>query len=356
MTATEQGSRNVSRLPFHTIAASSFSALLVLLLAGCGPHKVQTQNSGATPDTVPPGTTLVIGDPVTQEALILSGEIDKLPFKVTWANISGGPNTTQAFRAHALDLGAVADIPPIHANWTGVSSRIVATRFRRDPVAHPIYQLGIAPGAHIASLKDLRGKKIAYSAGQAQGALVLRILKKTGLSKSDVHLVELPSTTNVYANALASKLVDAAPLGVVIARRYLAAYAREGASVISHGLRDDPSYLFAPQSVLDDPAKAAALRIYIQYWARAQRWIDTHPPQWAKGYYGGVQGLSAADSQYVVAESGHVDIPASWNDVIARQQETIDLLAEENRQPRLDAASLFDRRYERVASDAFTGH
>src|SRR5262245_15052857 len=50
------------------------------------------------PAAVPPGTTLVIGDPTTQKALQLSGEIDKLPFKVEWANISGGPRTIEAFR------------------------------------------------------------------------------------------------------------------------------------------------------------------------------------------------------------------------------------------------------------------
>ncbi|MFX9061708.1 hypothetical protein ABTN34_18150, partial [Acinetobacter baumannii] len=58
----------------------------------------------AIPATVPPGTKLVIGDPQTQIALKLSGEIDKLPFQVTWANISGGPQTIEAFRANALDL------------------------------------------------------------------------------------------------------------------------------------------------------------------------------------------------------------------------------------------------------------
>jgi sulfonate transport system substrate-binding protein len=334
---------------FAWVVPAASIALVVSLLFGMG--------DAATVPSAPilPDTTLVIGDPMTQEALVLSGEIDKLPFKVTWANISGGPNTIQAFRAHALDLGQVADIPPIHANWTGLPVKIVATRFRQDPINHPIYQLGIAPGAVVKSLADLRGRKIAYSPGQAQGALVLRILQKAGLSKSDVHLVELPSTGDVYANALASKLVDAAPLGVVIAKRYLANYARDGAKVISHGLRDDPSYLYAPTSVLADPAKAAAIREYVKFWARAQRWIDSHPAQWTAGYYVGQQGLSEADARFVTAESGRADIPPSWADVIRRQQETVDLLARETGEPRLNAADLFDRRYESVAAVALAG-
>jgi hypothetical protein len=181
-------------------------------------------------------------------------------------------------------LRSVADIPPIHANWTGLPVKVVAARFRQDPVNHPVYQIGIAPGAPIKTLADLRGKKIAYSLGQAQGALVLRILKKIGLSKNDVQLVELPSTTDVYAKALIGNLVDAAPLGGVFAKRYVAQYGRDGAHLISHGLRDDPAYLYAPVTVLDVPSKAAAIREYVKFWARAQLWIETHPNQWAKGY------------------------------------------------------------------------
>jgi sulfonate transport system substrate-binding protein len=307
------------------------------------------------PDKVPAGTTLTIGDPITQQALILSGEINKLPFRVVWANISGGPRTIQAFRAHALDVGAVADIPPIHANWTGLPVKIVAARFRHDPLHHPIYQIGIAPGSPIRTLADLKGKKIAYSPGQAQGALVLRILKKLNLTKKDVRLVELPSTTDVYANALAGKLVDAAPLGGPFAQRYLAQYGRDGAHIINHGLRDDPAYLYAPVAVLNDPAKAAAIREYVKFWARALLWIGAHRDQWTKGYFIENQGLNPEDARFAALLEGQPDIPASWNDAIKRQQETIDLLAQENSEPRLNAADLFDRRFEGVAAAGAAG-
>ncbi|MEI9997431.1 MAG: ABC transporter substrate-binding protein [Rhizomicrobium sp.] len=296
--------------------------------------------------------TLAIGDPITQKALELSGEIDHLPFKVQWANISGGPQTIEAFRAHALDLGAVADIPAIHATWTGLPVKIVAVQFRQDPIHHAVYGLGIAPGANINKLADLRGKKIAYSPGQAQGALVLRILQKAGLRKQDVTLVELPSTGDVYPNAIASRLVDAAPIGRAAALRYLRNYGRDGAKVIDHGLRDDPLYLYAPVSVLQDPAKAAAIRVYVEAWARAYRWIHLHPDAWVAGYYVKQQGLSPEDGHKLVIGAGNPDVPANWNDAIARQQQTIDLLAKETGKPRLNAAELFDRRFENVAAHA----
>jgi sulfonate transport system substrate-binding protein len=306
----------------------------------------------AIPDAVPPGTTLTIGDPRTQRALELSGEIGKLPFKVIWANVSGGPQTIEAFRAKALDLGSVADIPPIHATWTGLPVKIVAASFRKDPINHPIYKLGIAPGSNVNTLADLKGKKIAYSPGQAQGALVLRILQKAGLTQKDVTLVEMPSTGDVYVSALASRLVDAAPIGEANQPRYLANYGHNGAKLLSHGLRDDPWYIYGLQSVVDDPAKAAAVREYVKAWARATEWIYRHQDQWVQGYYVEQQGLKADAGRYLAQSAGEPDIPADWNGAIQRQQATIDLLAKETGKPRLDAASLFDRRYEFLAAKA----
>ena len=240
--------------------------------------------------TVPSDTTITVGDPVTQVALETSGLLKKIPFHIKFANLSGGPQTMEAFRGHALDLGSVADIPPIFANWTGLKIHIVAAKFRQDPVHHPIYELGIAPDAGITKLSDIKGKKVAFSPGQAQGALVLRLLKKLGLSQDDVDLVEIPSTEDVYNNALAAHQVDVAPLGGVYIKRYLTDYGAKGGTVLKTGIRDDASFLYAPDTVLADPTKAAAIKSYVTYWAQAQRWIKDHPAGVAQGLLRGQPG------------------------------------------------------------------
>ncbi|MDJ0458744.1 ABC transporter substrate-binding protein [Arthrobacter sp. NQ7] len=303
---------------------------------------------------VPAGTTITVGDPSIKVALELSGLARELEgFTVEFANISGGPQTTEAFRANALDVGSVADIPPIHATWTGLDVRIIAAGYRQDAVNHPIYELGIAPGTGINTLGGLRGRKVAYSPGQAQGALVLRILEKAGLTQDDVKLVELPSTGDAYATALAGKQVDAAPLGGVQIKRYLAKYKADGATTLRHGLRDDPSLLYSPAKVLADPAKASALAAYAKIWGRAQRWIEDHPAEWLEGYYVKDQGLSREDGQYLIDATGKRDLPISWTEAIARHQETIDLLAREQKKPQLKAADLYDTRFEAIAGTAF---
>ncbi len=351
----------------HTVTELSrrraLGALLTLpaigLLSACagaatagGPQASQSAPAPLA-STVPAGTTIKVGDPSVRVALELSGLIKELNFNVEFANISGGPQTTEAFRANALDVGSVADIPPIHATWTGLDVRIIASAYRKDPLNHPLYELGIAPGTGITSLDGLRGKKIAYSPGQAQGALVLRILEKAGLQQSDVKLVELPSTGDVYATSLASKQVDAAPLGGVQIKRYLAKYKNEGATTLRHGLRDDPGHLYSPAKILADPAKAAALAEYVRVWGKAQRWIEDHPKEWLEGYYIKDQGLSAEDGQYLIDAAGKKDLPTSWSEGIERHQQTIDLLSREQKKPRLEAASLYDKRFEAIAGTAF---
>lgn len=350
-----------SRTPRRTFLglAASTVALTTLAQSGCavGPQAA----SGAAlaldaplPDQVPDGTKIIIGDPATQKALQLSGRLDELPF-VEWANLSGGPQTTEAFRAGALDAGSVAEIPPIHARWTGLQVKIIASRFRVDPLHHPVYEFGVAPGVAASSLADFRGKKIAYSPGQAQGALVLKALRQAGLTKADVELIELPSTGDVYASALAARQVDIAPIGGVQIKRYLGKYAGEGAATIQHGLRDDPGHIYALESSLSDPGKAAALKQFVAAWARAARWIDDHPEEWIEGYYVADQGLSAADGRWLVERAGRIEVPDELTDVYVRHQETIDLLAAETGNESIKAEDLYDPRFVPVAAEAFAG-
>lgn len=303
--------------------------------------------SDPLPSTVPDGTTLVVGDPTTEVALELAGdEIEhEFSFDLEWANLSGGPQTIEAFRAESLDVGAVADIPPIHATWTGVPVSIIATQYRENWQEAPIYELAGRPGIALGSLEDLAGKRVAFSPGQAQGALVLKALAAAGLTQDDVELVELPSTGDVYSTALAAGEVDVAPLGGTQLFRYLTTYEADGAQSVKHGLRDDAGHLYAPKAVLEDPAKAAALDEYVEVWAKARVWIAEHPEEWKQGYYVEHEGLTDEDAQYLTDHAAVPDIPADLTDGIARTQETIDLLAKELDEDPLDAADLFDQRF-----------
>ncbi|MCC2315914.1 ABC transporter substrate-binding protein [Cellulomonas xiejunii] len=345
----------------HRLAAVAAATLLPALLAACAGDAsadAPTTAAAATaelPTEIPAGTTLVVGDPTTQKAVEIAGDDlnSDLGFTIEWANLSGGPQTTEAFRAGALDVGAVADIPPIHAEWTGLDVKIVAAVYREDWKENPIYEFGVAPGVDgVETLEDFKGHRVAYSPGQAQGVIVLRALQEAGLTQDDVTLVELPSNGDVYTTALAAGEVDIAPIGGVQIARYLDKYGSDGAHTVRHGLRDDPSHLYVPTAVTTDPAKAAALRAYVRLWAQAKLWVHDHPEEWKAGYYVADQGLSPADADYLVERAGTPDIPADWTEHIAAHQETVELLAEATGNEVLDAADLWDQRFAPVLAQA----
>lgn len=314
--------------------------------------------AASLPVDVAPGTVLTVGDPVTQWIIEHNGWDRQLPFKLKWVQITGGPNVTEAFHAKALDVGLGANVPPIHAIWSGIPVKIIALRTRRDWQEHPAYVLGVAPKAtDIRSFADLRGKRIAFSPSQVQGQVVLETLKAAGLSIGDVKLVELPSSIggDVYANSLASNVVDVAPLGTgIVAQRYLRKFGPDGARLLPHpDFRDDLVLAYVPVEVLRNPAKAAALRQFALLWGRAQAWAASHQDALARGYYIAHEGLTPADARLILTAAGIPAIPTDWRAATRYQQAAIDMIAPRTGRPRFAAAELFDARFEGLAAQGF---
>ncbi|MBC2932411.1 ABC transporter substrate-binding protein [Nocardioides sp. zg-1228] len=339
------------------IRAAALASAGLLALSACGGDQAgpRLELTAALPDAPADDTVLRVGDPATQVALETSGLIDELDVEVEWANITGGPKTLEAFRADAIDIGSVADIPPLFAHWTGTDVRIVAARETVDPMEHPTYELGVAPGVDVESIEDLKGKKIAYSPGQAQGALVLNVLRAAGLSQDDVEFVEMQSVDDAFSVALAGKQVDVAPLGQTLVKTYLAKYERDGATTILPGVRDDAWTLYAPTAVLEDADKAAAIKEFVVAWAKAQQWISEHPDEFAQAYYVDHEGLAPEDATHVVEALGEYTVPTDWDEFIARHQETVDTLVEAQGQEPLKVETLYDRRYEKAIAAALEG-
>ena len=347
--------------PWGPIILAAFVAATLGLLVLFAPSRAAKAGGLALtaelPGTVPKGTVLTVGDPVTQWVVKHEGWDKDLPFTIKWVQITGGPDVTEAFHARALDVGLGANVPPIHAVWVGLPVKIIAAAYRQNPLTHPAFVLGIAPGAHIRSIADLRGKRIAISPSQVQGQIVLETLQAAGLTKRDVTLVEMPSSIggDVYTSALASNAVDMAPIGGgIVAERYLRKFGGDGATILNHpDFRDDPVFAYVPVEVLQDPAKAAALRQFALLWGRVQAWKLAHPEELARGYYVGEQGLSLEDARLIVGAAGKPDVPARWAHAIRYEQTAIDLLGPELGHARFDAAGLFDPRFEDLAAQGF---
>lgn len=334
-------------------AGTALSALSVTSVAGCARSvaAADTAPTRALPSAGPPrGTKLSIAIHTAQLQLTASGFASSIPFTVSgWPNLSAGPDVIQGFRAHSVDLASNAGIPPIQARAIGVDARIVAVQTRK----RPLYTFATAAGSAVTSAAGFRGRRIAFSQGQAQGVVVLRALKQAGLRPSDVRLVPLTSTQ--FLTALQARQVDVAPLAEPTLTKYLAQYAADGAVGVHTDVVDLLTVLWAPAEVLDDDAKAAAVRSFVPLWARGVVWAWEHADAWIRRYYVKDQGVSAADGARIVASLDRPRFPLSWDAAVAWEQETADLLADGGYVPKVGAEALFDRRFEGIAARAVPG-
>ncbi len=244
------------------------------------------------------------------------------------------------------------DIPAIHETFLGFDVKIVAVAGRRGGGQRGVVR-------HRTGREHPHAGRFARQAhrlqrGQAQGSVVLRTLSRYGISKDEVTLVPLPSRNDVYVNALKSHLVDAAPLGVtVFTKHYIDDFGRDGARILTPaGVPENPINLWVRTETLRDPGKAAALKLYLQAYIRAQHWVDTHREQWIEAYYVKNQGLSRADADYLVSSAGAFVFLGNWDQAIRDEQETVNFMARETGQKPFDARSIFDRRFEAVAAQA----
>lgn len=300
------------------------------------------------PVTVPAGTSLVIGDQneVLQTLMAASDQGAALGSKVSYANFLGGPSVLEGFRAGALDLATVGNTPPVQAHAAGERILIVAA----VQSSRPQYGIAVRPGLKLDRLEDLRGKRIAYGEGTARQPFVLNALKLAGLTRKDVTLVPLRSGD--FPDAIRSGQVDVAALNEPHYSRYMADYADRGASALPPSevarVPSGPSYLYAGDAALRNPAKTAAIADFVAHWIAALRWSKANRDAWVDAYYVRRQRLSAADGRRIEDESAEISFPP-LHSLVTRQQAIIDLIYEAGDLPKhRDAREEFDFRFDEV--------
>lgn len=331
---------------FTSVAHAVCSALVAIAL----PLGAQAADAPLAKE-VPANTKLIVADQneTLQVLMRASGSQKQLAAAVTYANFQGGPAILEAFRAGALDLAVVGNTPPIQAHAAGEVLPIVAVRTNDGPD----YQLATRPGLTVNSLQELKGKKIAYAEGTGRQPFVLSALKLAGLSRKDVTLV--PLRAGEFQTAIQTGQVDVAALTEPHFSRYLRSYADQKAGALPKAeharLPTRTSYLYASPKALKDPAKAAAIRDFVQQWVGAGEWAARNPKAWVDAYYVKSQGLKEAEGLAIVQSEGTTRFPR-LSDVIPSQQATIDLIFEAGDLPkRLNAAEEFDLRFAPVTAE-----
>lgn len=305
----------------------------------------------ALPTNVPTGTKIVLADDANNAAslLKLSGEYDKLAANVSFANFTSGPLRLEAIRAGAAQVGAVGDVPPILAHFSGAEVVIVGVVVTEGPTTI----IATSPGSGIKELKDLKGKKVGINPGTAQQAIVFRNLRASGLKPEDIQPINLGLAE--FADALRAGQIDAAVLKQPDRARYLKSVAGTGAIAIDNAADGNKNLkiLYAAKSALADPAQAAAIRDLVIHWYRAHLWKNDNLETWSKDYLVKDQRLSSEDAKAVIESESGKSYIADWkSEIIPRQQDTIDLLqaAGNFKGKQLKAEDEFDHRFDGLSN------
>lgn len=343
--------------PRRTAVLAALSALLaVTALAACGSGSSSGSGGSAGtpaaavtsyPTAVPAGTKLRVGDQnQLKPALDISGADAGTPYALSWSTFASGPLLLEAFRAGAVDVGYVADTPPVLAAASGQDLAVVAAWH------NPPGQLVLAtkPGSDIHSVADLKGKKVAIATGTILQAYLLRSLDTVHLAQKDVSTVNLAITD--ISSALARGDVDAGVVPEPLATTYLSANPTAH-KVTGADASPIVQYLITTHKVLSDPAKQAAIGDFIQRWVKATTWRDGHTDEFMQKYYVDQQKVPVSTAKVLVGTGvPSVFVPIDQTSV-GGAQKLADLFYSSGVLPKkVDISKVFDARYNAAVKEA----
>ena len=259
---------------------------VVTALAGAACSSSSSSSSGSAGSSSKPAAssaanlssvTLNVGDQKgtgAEAVLKAAGLLSSLPFKVSWSDFASGPPMLQAMGSGSVDIGGVGNAPPVFAAAGGEQVAIVGAR---ETVANAA-ALVVPKGSSITSISQLRGKKIAVAEGSSADYHLLTVLTKAGLTPKDVTLDYLQPAEALAA--FTSGSVDAWDIWSPYIEQATATY---NAKIVVNGNGYGGPYSFevASRSALSDPAKAAAIKVYLTTLNKAYLWADSHLSTWA---------------------------------------------------------------------------
>ncbi|NBD25181.1 sulfonate ABC transporter substrate-binding protein [Paenibacillus glycinis] len=192
MTKTTQSLRS---FPFIVISLLS----LVLILTACGANSAGESANTANDNASAPNA-YAASEPAkgakevrigfqkygTVNILKAKGTLEKRleseGYKVTWTEFPGGPQLLEALNVGSIDIGHTGEAPPIFAQAAGAPLVYLS----HEPVSPESEGILVPKDSKIASLGDLKGKKIALNKGSNVHYLLVKALEKAGVDYKDV--------------------------------------------------------------------------------------------------------------------------------------------------------------------------
>ncbi|MBT2439148.1 ABC transporter substrate-binding protein [Streptomyces sp. ISL-36] len=318
---------------------------LVLLASACSsPSSADTGSDGSG------ALVLDVGDQKggSEAVLRAAGELDDLPYRITWSTFTSGPPLLEAVNAEAVDIGSVGNTPPVFA--AGADSKItVVAATHGDSAGEAIL---VAEDSPLRGPRDLKGRTVAVAQGSSAHFQLIASLKRVGLSLADIK-VSLLQPADALA-AFTSGKVDAWAVWDPYTSQVLAS-GKARVLADGRGVVNGLGFQVAAPSALADKEKAAAIGDFIERLRRAQDWVFEHPDAWAK-VWAKETGLPYDVALAAVKRSNGTRIPVAIDkEAIASEQEIADAFAQLKLIPRpFDFGDYVDTRFNKTLPPSTT--
>jgi sulfonate transport system substrate-binding protein len=311
---------------------------MVLSLSGCGPSGSKVTEAGSK-------VTLRVGDQFNflRSAVEGAGQDARPGYRLEWAQFVGGPAMIAAETGGSIDIGWMAETPTIFAQAAGSPIKVVA--MARRPSAG-LMALVVGARSPIHSVRDLRGRKVLYLRGTVAQYFVLRVLEQEGISLRDIQPVS--ATPGSETALVADGVVDAAVVSDPPLARGVDAGTFRVIASSGEPVTPEMIYLVAPDRVLNNPAARPLLEDFIRCVARSYRWQIDDPEAATAAvarYYKLPPRLARGALQRAQLRLVPIDDRA-----IAAQQAEADAFARLGLVKTLDVRTIFDKRFNDVAS------
>jgi sulfonate transport system substrate-binding protein len=251
------------------------AAALLSTLAACG----GASNADAVKDDGSVDlskVSIVVGDQKggSQALLKAAGELDDVPYDIAWKPFTSGPPLLDAVAGGSVDIGGVGNTPPLFAINEGKKIKVVhAAKQSAEGDA-----IVVPDGSTVASVAELKGKKVAVAKGSSANYNLLAQLDNAGLTLADIEPVYLQPTEGLAA--FKGGHVDAWAIWDPFTSQ---AEQLADARVLATGkeLVNGLVFQLASDEALDDKATEAAIADYLERLSRAQIWTNDHKAEWA---------------------------------------------------------------------------
>ncbi|MEU0024991.1 ABC transporter substrate-binding protein [Streptomyces sp. NPDC006335] len=197
-------------------------------------------------------------------------------YKVDWQDYATGAPITAQMTAGKIDIGSMGDFPLLinaaRGKQLGKPTRLVSVTGYN--LRGGLNTIVTSPDSELASLADLRGKKVSTSVGSAADGTLVRALQRAGIDP-DKGIEKLNQQPAVGASALTSGSTDA--LSQFVAWPGLLTYQGKAKALYDGAELNLPT--FHGVTAREDFAKQrpAVLDAFLKAQAEATDYLDDHP-------------------------------------------------------------------------------